>query len=123
MRVMALSCSSRSFVALTTAVLLVLCQTGNRRSGTRAHIVANNNGEFRGRGLSPSSSGLTGPRQRPSTPTTCEASNALPDAAKVPVFAMGDLPTILVAYDLFEPPEQHGTGRINVYSQFAIPLL
>ena len=115
MRVMALSRSSRSFVTLTTAVLLVLCQTAIAAQ-VCAHTslpATTENSAAAGCHQAPADS--NGPAEGPSTPTTCEASNALPDAAKVPVFAVGDLPTILVAYDLFALLSRpaHGHQRVQ----------
>ena len=97
---MLLTRSSRSLVAFVTAVLLLLCQTA-----FAAHACANT--------LPPSSTensaaapcheagaDSTLPAQLPA-PTVCEAATALPDAAKVPVFALSDLPSIVVAYEPF----------------------
>jgi hypothetical protein len=103
MRGMVLTRSSRSFVALVTAILLLLCQTAFAAQACAQTVTP----------VQPV--GIAAPcHESPSdnagkripVSTSCEAANALPDSAKMPVLAVTELPTILVAY---EPAAVSGT--------------
>ena len=88
--------SSRSFVALLTALMLLLCQTAFAAQAC-AHTLRPAQPEGITAPCHESGGADTG-KQIPAT-TTCDAATALPDAAKVPVLAVTDLPAILVAYE------------------------
>ena len=101
MRAMALTRKPRSFVALVTAILLLLCQTAFAAQAC-AHTLAPAQTESSSAAPCHGMSGdSTTPTQQAPTTTACEAANALPDPAKVPVFALSDLPSIVVAYEPF----------------------
>lgn len=93
---MVLGRSSRSFVASLTAVLLLLCQTAFAAQAC-AHTIKSVQPGSIAAPCHESSAENTGTH----TPaaTSCEATKAVPDAAKVPVLALADLPTMLVAYE------------------------
>ena len=98
---MALTRSSRSLVALVTAILLLLCQTAFAAqvcAHTLAPALPENSAAAPCHEVSGES---TTPTQQLPASSVCEAANALPDAAKVPVFALADLPSIVVAYEPF----------------------
>ena len=87
--------SSRSLVALLTALMLLLCQTAFAAQAC-AHTVMPEQPESVAMPCHESADGDAGEQGLAST--TCDAGTALPDAAKVPLLAVTDLPAILVAY-------------------------
>jgi len=108
---MVLTRSSRSFVALLTAILLLLCQTAFAAQAC-AHTVT-----------PAQPAGITAPCHEPAgdatgkqvpASTTCDAATALPDAAKVPVLAVTDFPAILVAYEHAAVPGTASRGAQRV---------
>ena len=97
MRVMLLARSSRSLVALVTAVLLLLCQTAfaaqacaHSLSSSSTALSAPCHGE--GEDIS-AGSPLT-----PASVSVCESAKAVSDSTKVLVYALADLPAVPVAY-------------------------
>ena|SRR5687767_2048354 len=106
---MVLSRVSRSFVASLTALLLLLCQTAFAAQAC-AHNIAPAQTEGIVAPCHEASDAHTG---KPHPPAVgCEATKALPDAAKVPFLALADLPTMLVAY------EQASTRRTRPRIQY-----
>jgi hypothetical protein len=93
---MVLSRSSRSFVASLTAVLLLLCQTAFAAQAC-AHAVRDAQPESIAAPCHEAASENTG--NRVPAASSCEATKALPDSAKVPVLDLADLPTMLMAYE------------------------
>src|SRR5690242_10802728 len=96
MRLMVVRRSSRSFVALLTAVMLLLCQTAFAAQAC-AHTLTPAQPEGIAAPCHESAGGDAG-KQAPAASTNCDAATALPDVAKVPVIAVTDLPAVLVAY-------------------------
>jgi hypothetical protein len=89
--------SSRSLVALITALLLLMCQTAFATQAC-AHNVVPAAADTMSEPCHESSAESGTPEQAPAASTTCAVANALPDAAKVPVIALGDLPAVAVTY-------------------------
>ena len=122
MRTMLLTRSSRSFVATITAVLLLLCQTAFAAQAC-AHTLASSTPENSATAPCHEATGdSTAPAQLPA-PTVCEAATALPDAAKVPVLALSDLPSIIVAYEPFASPGGPGARQQSVQAFCQSPPL
>jgi hypothetical protein len=112
MRAMIRTRASRSLVALITALLLMVCQTA-----FAAQACAHN--------FAPAEVDVTTPpchgaldnsgspaKQAPAATSGCEVANALTDAAKVPVFALSDLQTVVVTY-LDLPAPRHTSHPIR----------
>jgi hypothetical protein len=101
MRVMRLTCSSRSLVAWVTAILLLLCQTAFAAQACAHTAQAAPAESLSATPCHDQSGDSTTPTKQLPTASTCESANALPDAANIPVFALTDLPSIVVAYEPF----------------------
>jgi hypothetical protein len=98
--------SSRSLVALITALLLLMCQTAFAMRAC-AHTFVPATADTMSAPCHETSEGSSAPeKQAPAASASCEVANALPDAAaKVPVVAIGDLPAVAVTYlQLPAPP-------------------
>lgn len=96
MFLMRVSRSPRSFVAVLTALLLVLCQTAFAAHAC-AHTIAPAAPDSNAAPCHEAAS--TASPERLPAPGVCEAAKALPDAGKVYVLAITDLPAIPVAYE------------------------
>jgi hypothetical protein len=98
MRPMVLTRSSRSVVALVTAVLLLLCQTAFAAQAC-AHSFAPAIADAASAPCheTPSDAGMPA-KQAPAVATGCEAAKAVADPAKLTVFAVTDLPAVLLTY-------------------------
>jgi hypothetical protein len=118
---MHLNRSARAFVALATAFLLLLCQTAFAVQAC-AHASAPNSVES---AVAPCHEGVADSTGRSQVPTSsaCEAANALPDAAKVPVLALGDLPSTPIVYDPFAAPAAAYGRQQGVYAVCYSPPL
>ena len=105
--------SSRSFVALLTALMLLLCQTAFAAQAC-AHTVTPAQPESIAMPCHGAPAGDDTGKQLPAS-TTCDAATALPDVAKVPVLAVTDLPAVLVAYVETAVPgtPSRGTQRVQ----------
>lgn len=97
MRRMVLSRSARSVIACVTALVLLLCQTAFAAQAC-VHPAA----------VAPVEHGAAAPCHDPAggapanelpAPSACEAANAVPDAAKLPVLALSDLRATPVVYE------------------------
>ena len=106
---MVLTRSSRSLVAFVAAVLLLLCQTALAAQAC-AHTGAPAQTESAAAPCHGAGGESPAPEKQLPAPTACEAANALPDGAKMPVFALGDLPTMLVAYEQSAVPGTTARG-------------
>lgn len=93
---MAVSRSPRSFVAVLTAVLLLLCQTAFVAQAC-AHTIAPAAPESNAAPCHEAAANTASPELP--APSMCEAAKALPDAGKVHVVALTDLPAISIAYE------------------------
>ena len=123
MRAMALTRSTRSAVALVTAVLLLLCQIAFAAQAC-AHTSPPAPAEHPAAApchQSPAESGA--PAQHVPAPTACEVSKAVPDVAKVPVFALSDLPAIVVVYEQLAMPARPVRGQDTVHAVCYSPPL
>jgi hypothetical protein len=98
--------SSRSLVALITALLLLMCQTAFAVQAC-AHKFVPAITDTMSAPCHETSDGSSAPDDKaPAAATSCEVANAVPDAAaKVSVFALADLPAVAVTYlQLPAPP-------------------
>jgi hypothetical protein len=111
---MALTRASRSLVALVTAILLLLCQTAFAAQACAHAAVPAPAQSPAAAPCHDMSGGSTTPTKQLPTATACEAAKALPDVAKVPVFALHDLPSVLVAYEPFA-----AQARLGVHAEAA----
>jgi hypothetical protein len=90
--------STRSLVALITALLLLICQTAFATQAC-AHSFAPAPADSMSAPCHETSAESGTPeKQAPAASTGCAVANALTDVAKVPVFALSDLPAVLVTY-------------------------
>jgi hypothetical protein len=97
--------SSRSLVALITALLLLMCQTAFAMQAC-AHSFVPATADTISAPCHETPENSSAPEKQPAASASCEVANALPDAAaKVPVVAIGDLPAVAVTYlQLPAPP-------------------
>lgn len=101
MAAMRLTRSSRSTVALLTAILLLLCQTAfaaNACAHSPAPASADATTNLPCHGAD--DSGNAPGDEAPGASGGCGVSKALADSAKIPVFASTDLPAVIIAYPL-----------------------
>jgi hypothetical protein len=90
--------STRSLVAFITALLLLMCQTAFATQAC-AHYVAPAAADTMSEPCHETSAESGTPEKHaPAASTTCAVANAVPDAAKVPVIALFDLPAVAVTY-------------------------
>jgi hypothetical protein len=98
MRGMIRSRSSRSLVALITALLLLMCQTAFAAQAC-AHSFAPAPADSMSAPCHETATDSSVPEeQAPAISPSCAVANGLPDAAKVPVIALFDLPAVAVTY-------------------------
>ena len=98
MRAMIRNRSSRSLVALITALLLLMCQTAFAAQAC-AHGFTPAVADAMTAPCHETASDSASPEKpAPAASTTCEVANALSDAAKVPVLALSDLHAVAIAY-------------------------
>ena len=95
---MVLTRSSRSLVALVTAILLLLCQTAFAAQAC-AHSLAPATTDTASAPCHemPSNTG-TPAKQAPAVASACDVAKAVADPTKLTVFAVTDLPAILLTY-------------------------
>jgi hypothetical protein len=95
MRGMKLSRTSKAIVALLTAACLLLCQT---LAFAQMCGIAPTPGQDAQSIAMPCHMAAVddGAAQHSASPGVCDVSQALPETAKVPVFALADLPVLLV---------------------------
>ena len=95
--------SSRSLVALVTAMLLLMCQTAFAAQAC-THVFTSAAADAISAPCHETPSESASPeRQAPAASTSCEVAKVLPDGSKLPVFALSDLDSVAVAY-LDAPP-------------------
>ena len=87
--------SSRSVVAVITALLLLMCQTAFAAQAC-AHTYQPAAADAMSAPCHETSGDSTAPETPPAASASCGVANALPDAAKVPVFALSDLPAVII---------------------------
>jgi hypothetical protein len=97
--------TSRSLVALITAVLLLMCQTAFAAQACAHAFVAAAADVMSAPCHESSGDSGSAEKDAPAAPTTCEVANALPDAGKLPVFALRDLPAVVVTYLRLADPQ------------------
>jgi hypothetical protein len=98
--------SSRSLVALVTALLLLMCQTAFAAQAC-AHSFTPAGADAMTQPCHETTSEAASPQQQaPAASKSCEVANALSDAAKAPVFALADLPAVVIRYIDAPAPER-----------------
>jgi hypothetical protein len=94
--------SSRSIVALITAVLLLLCQTAFAAQACGHDFVSTNPSTA----SVPCHEGMDEGGSMPHTPaaaSACDAPKAVAEAVKVPVFSITDFPALPIAHESVAP--------------------
>ena len=108
---MKLSRFSRTIVAIGTAALLLLCQTA---ALAQACLMAPAPQSKTSAAAMPchTASDTAGDMSRlPAAPSVCDASKALSEIAKVPVFALADIPVFVIASHDVAPRLESGIPR------------
>ena len=106
MRAMGLSRSSRSFVAVVTAFVLLLCQTAFAAQACAHMPVPEQPQSAAAAPCHDAAAESSAPAQQqiPEQSSVCEAANGLPDTGKIPVFELTDLPAAVVTYEPYAVP-------------------
>jgi hypothetical protein len=123
MRVMRLTRSSRSTVALLTAILLLLCQTAFAANACAHGGVAASIEAMSAPCHTPENGGSAPMHDAPDASGGCAVSQALADPAKIPVLAATDLPAVVVAYPLAADAAVHARAPARVAAVCASPPL
>ena len=89
--------SSRSLVALVTAVMLLACQIAFAAEAC-AHSLRSVSDSAAAMPCHDAESDRGSPVDTAPAASVCQASKAVPDNVKVPVFALADLPAVSVTY-------------------------
>jgi len=94
MRPMKLSRLSRTIVALGTATLLLLCQTAAFAQACLMSPTASAAAAMPCHTMSEEAGDVS---HQPGAPSVCDASKAVAEIAKVTVFALADIPVLVIA--------------------------
>src|SRR5687767_1713469 len=120
---MVLTRRSRSLVASITAVVLLLCQAAFAAQACAHPLAAASTESSAAAPCHDAPAESPTPATQLPTPTVCATATALPDAAKVPVFALADLPAVAVGYETVETPARAGLGQQTVQAVCYSPPL
>jgi hypothetical protein len=116
---------SRIVVASVTAVVLLLCQTAALAQACVMASAAHSKTSAAAMPCHTASDDAGDVSHQPATPSVCDASKALAEIAKVPVFALADIPVFVIASHDFVPRLGSGIPRATqaVCSSPPLPVL